>query len=188
MNDSEWLMRGFGSNGVMKGMSNATLLSYSSTYHRKLRKFQGLTMTGFAGHRIASRSSASGCINAKWPRVLMLPWRYPSGLPARGPLLDSPAANWPSPVAAHLNPSPLGHTFPGSSQPVADHRGSVILWPVCSSAWDLPRTAVKVRTPPSQSFFPVHSLLLHHFLFRNTSLQSLLSLDTLECMCLSPIN
>lgn len=36
----------------------------------------------------------------------------------------------------NLNPSPLGHTFPGSSQPVADHRGSVILWlkgnlPIC---------------------------------------------------------
>lgn len=72
MNDFEWLMRGFDSNSVMKGMSNATLLPYSSTYHIKLRKFQGLTMTGFAGQRLASQSSVSGCINAKRPRVLML--------------------------------------------------------------------------------------------------------------------
>lgn len=169
------LMRWFGSNRVTKGPSNAAFLPCPSIYHRKPREFQGLTMACFAGQNTASKSRAS-CTNAKRPRVLMLSWRCPLRSPW-GPLLDSPAAGWPSSAAPHLNPSwhpPLATlvlTLPSqwlTTEAVLESlaQGESVR----VSGIYLLRNAVKVRISSAQSFFPLYPVPFYFLLFKNTSL------------------
>lgn len=192
MDDSERLMRGFGSNRVMKGLSNAAFLPCPSIYHRKPREFQRLTMACFAGQSTASKSSAS-CTNAKRPRVSMLSWRCPLRSPW-GPLLDSPAAGWPSPTAPHLNPSwhpPLATlvlTLPSqwlTTEAVLESLAqgqSVHLSGICSGMlwrWGF--------LQPNPSSLSIH-FLSTFYSSKTPPFQSLLSLDALEYTCLSPVN
>lgn len=107
MIDLEWLMGGFGFNRVMKRMSNAIILSYSSTYLIKPRKVQRLTIECFPAQTTASQSRCF-LIYVHMPKDqgdLCGHGDVASDLPATEPLLDYPAVDWPSPASEHLNPS-----------------------------------------------------------------------------------
>lgn len=59
MIDLEWLMGGFGFNGLMKRMSNAIFLPYSSTFNIKQREVQRQTVARFPGETMALNLSSS---------------------------------------------------------------------------------------------------------------------------------